>query len=74
MRIVIRRVGSDRRSRWVRDLQRFLPLKSQLVLSGNIRDLQVRELGGNLVTAPLSDVVAAVFESAGYAFMLRYAP
>jgi hypothetical protein len=26
--------------RWLRDLLRFLPLKSQFVLSGNIRDLQ----------------------------------
>ena len=27
--------------RWLRDLVRFLPLKSQFVLSGNVRDLQI---------------------------------
>jgi len=27
--------------RWLRDITRFLPLKSQFVLSGNVRDLQV---------------------------------
>jgi hypothetical protein len=27
--------------RWLRDLRRFLPLKSQFVLSGNVRDLQI---------------------------------
>ena len=36
--------------RWMRDLVRFLPLKSQFVLSGNIRDLQACEV------APLRDV------------------
>ena len=30
--------------RWMRDLVRFLPLKSQFVLSGNIRDLQACEV------------------------------
>ena len=42
----------DVRPRWVRDLTRFLPLKSQFVLTGNVRDLQVREVGGVAVAAP----------------------
>jgi hypothetical protein len=29
------------KARWLRDLARFLPLKSQFVLSGNVRDLQI---------------------------------
>lgn|GEM_PF-6583654 len=37
--------------RWLRDLLRFLPLKSQFVLSGNIRDLQASEAGPGTVTA-----------------------
>ncbi|WP_416057625.1 AAA family ATPase [Stenotrophomonas maltophilia] len=37
--------------RWHRDLLRFLPLKSQFVLSGNVRDLQAGELQPGLVTA-----------------------
>lgn len=36
--------------RWIRDLIRFLPLKSQFVLSGNIRDLQACEIAPNVIT------------------------
>lgn len=35
---------------WIRDLVRFLPLKSQFVLSGNIRDLQACEVELNVIT------------------------
>jgi hypothetical protein len=37
--------------RWLRDLLRFLPLKSQFVLSGNVRDLQASEVAPGIVTA-----------------------
>lgn len=36
--------------RWMRDLLRFLPLKSQFVLSGNVRDLQACEISPDIVT------------------------
>ena len=36
--------------RWMRDLVRFLPLKSQFVLSGNIRDLQACEVAPQVIT------------------------
>ena len=36
--------------RWLRDLLRFLPLKSQFVLSGNIADLQVLQLEPEAIT------------------------
>jgi len=35
----------------MRDLVRFLPLKSQFVLSGNIRDLQAYEVAPGTITA-----------------------
>jgi len=37
------------RPRWLRDLLRFVPLKSQFVLSGNVRDLQLCELAPGTV-------------------------
>jgi hypothetical protein len=37
--------------RWLRDLIRFLPLRSQFVLSGNVRDLQIHEPAPAQVTA-----------------------
>src|SRR5215472_3633070 len=42
--------------RWLRDLVRFLPLKSQFVLSGNVRDLQISETTPGIFAAvPLSE-------------------
>jgi ATP-dependent Clp protease ATP-binding subunit ClpA len=62
------------RPRWVRDLTRFLPLKSQFVLTGNVRDLQIRALGGRAIAAPMTDVLAATLADAGYCDIVRYDP
>ena len=66
--------SDDVRPRWVRDLTRFLPLKSQFVLTGNIRDLQIRSVGGRPMAAPIADVLAAALAEAGYAAVVRYDP
>ncbi|RYY28423.1 MAG: ATP-dependent Clp protease ATP-binding subunit [Sphingomonadales bacterium] len=67
-------MSDDPRPRWVRDLTRFLPLKSQFVLTGNVRDLQLRVLEGRAVAAPLDDVLSATMAEAGYADVVRYDP
>ena len=62
-------------ARWVRDLRRFLPLKSQFVLSGNIRDLQAHNVGtGAIVAVPLQNVLSSELAAAGYANILLYQP
>ncbi len=66
--------SDDTRPRWVRDLTRFLPLKSQFVLTGNVRDLQIRTVGGLATTAPLSDVLSSSLAQAGYADVVRFDP
>ena len=43
--------GSAEKARWLRDLARFLPLRSQFVLSGNTRDLQILEVAPGQATA-----------------------
>jgi len=61
--------------RWLRDLIRFLPLKSQVVLSGNVRDLQVAEVAPGVVTSqPLNLVLSTAMRQAGYAHVLLYQP
>jgi energy-coupling factor transporter ATP-binding protein EcfA2 len=61
--------------RWQRDFERFLPLKSQFVLSGNVRDLQVIEVQPDVVTAQaLNQCVAAGLKRAGYAEVLLFQP
>ena len=60
--------------RWVRDFSRFLPLKSQFLLTGNVRDLHIRPVGSQVTAAPLGDVLAETLHSAGYADVIRYDP
>jgi energy-coupling factor transporter ATP-binding protein EcfA2 len=59
---------SVERARWLRDLLRFLPLRSQFVLSGNTRDLQMHSVvPGEVTAAPLLRVLPDVLKEAGYA-------
>jgi hypothetical protein len=61
--------------RWQRDLVRFLPLKSQFVLSGNVRDLQAAEIALSVVTAQsLQQCLASTFRGLGYAHVFLYEP
>lgn len=64
---VVVQEGSVEKVRWLRDLSRFLPLRSQFVLSGNTRDLQILELApGQATAAPLSRVLPDALRDAGY--------
>ncbi|MDU9400781.1 AAA family ATPase [Pseudomonas sp. zfem003] len=61
--------------RWLRDLLRFLPLKSQFVLSGNIRDLQACEVIPGTVTAQgFTQHLCNELLDAGYARVLTWDP
>ncbi|MDB5544830.1 MAG: ATP-dependent Clp protease ATP-binding subunit, partial [Hyphomicrobiales bacterium] len=60
--------------RWLKDLARFLPLKSQFVLTGNVRDLQTRLVQGRTTAAQLTEVLAAALRDAGYAEVVQYDP
>ena len=61
--------------RWLRDLLRFLPVKSQFVLSGNVKDLQTQEVNpGVIAAAPLLSVLAAELSAARYSRVLLHDP
>lgn len=61
--------------RWMRDFLRFLPMKSQFVLSGNVRDLQMHLLAsGKLTAQSLVHTIAAEFHKLDYANVVRYDP
>src|SRR5215217_4788096 len=63
------------RPRWLRDLLRFLPLKPQFVLSGNVRDHQLAEVApGSVAAQPLVSVLGSELRQAGYAHVLAYDP
>ncbi len=67
-------LSTSSKPRWLRDLGRFLPLKSQFILTGNVRDLQTQELAGVVTAAPLISVLAAALRSAGFAEVLSFDP
>jgi hypothetical protein len=61
------------RPRWLRDLIRFLPLRTQFVLSGNVRDLQIHEPQPTEVTAvPLATVLLDQLRKVGYQRIVTY--
>jgi len=63
------------RPRWIRDLVRFLPLRSQFVLSGNIRDQYPVEIQPGLVMPlPLVPCLVTELKQAGMAHFLAYDP
>ncbi len=61
-----------RKSKWLRDLLRFLPLKSQFVLSGNVRDLQTEDKSGGAVVRFLTSCLNAELRNYGYSHVLSY--
>ncbi|CAH1387716.1 AAA family ATPase [Candidatus Nitrotoga sp. M5] len=59
--------------RWLRDLTRFLPLKSQFVLSGNIRDLQVTEVAPSSITPQnFNQALGDALQRSGYAHIFLF--
>ncbi len=63
------------RPRWLRDLLRFLPLKPQFVLSGNVRDLQLSEVApGSIAPVSLGAALSSELCSSGYSSVLGYDP
>jgi hypothetical protein len=61
--------------RWMRDLSRFLPLKSHFVLSGNVRDRYPLILGdGPPHLMPLVEYLAAQLTKAGIERAIAYDP
>ena len=67
--------GAYERPRWMRDLLRFLPLKAQFVLSGNVRDLQLVELTPGIVAAqPLTTALSTELKRHGYGHVVAYDP
>lgn len=60
--------------RWQRDVERFLPLKPQFVLSGNVRDLQLFAAGANVAALPLTTVLTDTLRATGFGKVVLYEP
>ena len=64
----------DLTPRWIRDLVRFLPIRSQFVVAGNIRDTFLTPLESGTTLAPLLRCLWVHLSALGYRFMLVYDP
>lgn len=63
------------RPRWIRDLLRFLPLRSQFVLSGNVRDQYPFEAApGMVIPLPLVPCLAGELRTVGIVHFISFDP
>lgn len=62
------------RPKWLSDIERLLPVRSQFVLSGEIRDLVLLRAGDALVPVPLLRALWSTLKDLGYEFMLVHDP
>ncbi|MBL8471515.1 MAG: ATP-dependent Clp protease ATP-binding subunit [Rhodocyclaceae bacterium] len=60
--------------RWMRDIERLLPIRSQFVLSGNIRDSFLTQLAGGPALVPLQRCLWEGLARQGYACLLIFDP
>jgi len=64
---------SFEKPRWLRDFLRFLPLKSQFVLTGNVRDLQAYEVAPQTLTPlGLVETLTETLYDEGFESVLRW--
>ncbi|MBS1185999.1 MAG: ATPase protein [Burkholderiaceae bacterium] len=60
--------------RWLADIERLLPIRSQFVVSGAIRDNFLTPLAGGATLAPLLRAMWERLKAQGYRFLLVYDP
>ncbi|MCL2523234.1 MAG: AAA family ATPase [Betaproteobacteria bacterium] len=60
--------------RWLADIARTLPIRSQFVISGNIRDTFLADVAGQTALAPLPRALWETLRASGFACMLVFDP
>ncbi|MDR3255602.1 MAG: AAA family ATPase [Synergistaceae bacterium] len=60
--------------KWAKEIERFLPIKSQFLLYGNVYDVYPASLGGSVATLALSDYVRELLIKRGYSLVVAYDP
>ena len=61
-------------SRWLADVARMLPIRSQFVVSGNIRDTFLAGVSGQEALVPLQRALWETLRASGFGCMLVYDP
>jgi len=65
---------SIEKPRWILDLERLLPIRSQFIVSGSIRDNFLAEVAGAPALVPLLRTLWETLRSLGYRCLLVYDP
>ncbi len=65
---------SEQTPRWLADVARTLPIRSQFVISGNIRDTFLAGVSGQQALVPFQRALWETLRTAGFACMLVYDP
>ena len=58
--------------RWINDIERLLPIRSQFILTGNIRDVFLTPSAEGAYLSPLLSCLATFLEREGFQFVLIY--
>jgi ATP-dependent Clp protease ATP-binding subunit ClpB len=64
--------GKQMWPRWINDIERLLPIRSQFLLTGNVRDVFLTPSSAGAYLAPLLSCLRAYLDREGYQFVLVY--
>lgn len=67
-------MGDEIKPKWARELVKFLAIKPQFVISGNIHDVYPAEVAGGITTLRLTDYLTGLLREQGYGLVLHYEP
>ncbi|MDR1510103.1 MAG: AAA family ATPase [Synergistaceae bacterium] len=66
--------GSAYKPKWAREIERFIPIKPQFLLYGNINDVYPAEVNGVVATLGMCDYLKEILSNRGYALIAKYEP
>jgi hypothetical protein len=60
--------------KWAREIERFIPIKPQFLLYGNVNDVYPAEIGGSVVTLGMADYLKELLIRLGYSLVAMFEP
>jgi energy-coupling factor transporter ATP-binding protein EcfA2 len=66
--------AADHRPKWAREIERFLAIKPQFLLYGNVNDVYPALLGEYAVTLSMRDYLKELLSNMGYTLVVTYEP
>jgi hypothetical protein len=64
----------DHKPKWAREIERFLAIKPQFLLYGNVNDVYPAEFGEYVATLSMRDYLRELLSNMGYALVVEYKP